>query len=158
MELSFIGVVIKVLDKRSGVSAKTGQTWATQSYVVQTEEQFPKRLLFDVFGEDKINQFAIRERETIRVTFETDAREYEGKWFGSNRAYRVEKLVNTNGQGVAQQAPAAQPAAPQYAAPAPPQQAPAQPAQPYAAPAPQYAQPAAQPAPQQGNQQNDLPF
>ena len=54
MELS--GKVIAVLDPRSGVS-KTGNPWMVQEYVIETHDQYPRKMCFDVFGEDKIKQF-----------------------------------------------------------------------------------------------------
>ena len=46
MELQ--GKVIAVLPERSGVSAR-GE-WKAQSFVIETHEQYPKKLCFDVFG------------------------------------------------------------------------------------------------------------
>ncbi len=85
--MEFTGKVIAVLAEKSGTSAR-GE-WKSQSYVVATQEQYPKQLLFEVFGADKISQFAIQEGETITVSFDPTANEHEGKWYGSNRAWGV---------------------------------------------------------------------
>ena len=58
MEIS--GKIIAVLEKQSGIS-KSGNNWASQEYVLETSEQYPKKICFRVFGEDKINQFAVKE-------------------------------------------------------------------------------------------------
>lgn len=57
------GKIIAVLPPKSGTTAR-GQ-WQSQQYVLETEEQYPKRLLFDVFGEDKIKQFSIQPNESV---------------------------------------------------------------------------------------------
>ena len=85
MELK--GKIIAVLPVKSGTSAKGD--WQSQQYVLETEEKFPKRLLFDVFSEDKIKEFDIKMDEVVTVTFETRAEERDGHWYGSNRARSV---------------------------------------------------------------------
>lgn len=92
MSLEITGKIIAVLDKRTGVSNATGSVWSVQQYVIETHEQYPKRMCFDVFGEDRINQFAIQIGEEMTVSFDLDAREYQGRWYNSIRAWKVEKV------------------------------------------------------------------
>ena len=49
-------------------------------------------MCFDVFGEDKINQFNIQAGEELTVSFDIDAREWQGRWFNSIRAWKVERV------------------------------------------------------------------
>ena len=109
MELA--GKVIAVLEPRSGVS-KTGNEWKVQEYVIETHDQYPRKMCFDVFGADKIAQFNIQVGEELNVYFDVDAREWNGRWFNSIRAW---KGVRVSGQ--APVAPDA-PVRPMYAAPA----------------------------------------
>ena len=80
--MEFTGKIKVVLPEVSGTSSH-GE-WKSQQYVVETEEQYPTRLLFEVFGAEKIQQFDIHEGEKVTVSFDPTAREHEGKWFGSN--------------------------------------------------------------------------
>ena len=89
MDLS--GNVIAVLEPRGGVS-KTGNPWKVQEYVIETHDQYPRRMCFDVFGEDKITQFNIQVGEELTVHFDVDAREWQGRWFNSIRAWKVERV------------------------------------------------------------------
>lgn len=89
------GKVIAVLPERSGVSAR-GE-WKSQTYVIETQEQYPKKMAFDVFGADRIASFSIHSGEVINVSFDIDAHEYQGRYFNQIRAWNVTK--------VAQQAP-----------------------------------------------------
>lgn len=76
-------------------------------------EQYPKKMMFSIFGEDKIQQAAINIGDEVVVSFDINAREFNGRWYNDIRAWRVSHDVNGA-------APAAQPyvdAAP--AAPAP---------------------------------------
>ena len=64
MELA--GKVIAVLEPRGGVS-KTGNEWKVQEYVIETHDQYPRKMCFDVFGADKIAQFNIQVGEELNV-------------------------------------------------------------------------------------------
>ena len=88
MELQ--GKVIAVLPEKSGVSAR-GE-WKAQSYVIETHEQYPKKLCFDVFGADRLAQFNIQSGEELLVSFDLDAHEYNGRWFNSVRAWNVQRV------------------------------------------------------------------
>ena len=84
------GKVIAVLPERSGVSAR-GE-WKSQTYVIETQEQYPKKMAFDVFGADRLAQFNIQSGEVINVSFDIDAHDYQGRWFNSIRAWNVTKV------------------------------------------------------------------
>lgn len=81
------GRVIAILPEKSGTSAR-GE-WHSQSYVIETQEQYPKHLCFDVFGADKIAQFAIQAGEIITVSFDIDARQWQDRWFNQVRGWQV---------------------------------------------------------------------
>ena len=102
MELS--GKVIAVLEPRGGVS-KTGNAWKVQEYVIETHDQYPRKMCFDVFGEDKINQFNIQIGEEVTVHFDIDAREWQGRWFNSIRAWKVDRVATTAPAGAPEVVP-----------------------------------------------------
>ena len=81
------GKSIVVLPERSGVSQR-GNQWRSISYVLETQEQYPKKLAFDVTN-DKIDQLNIQLGEIITVQFDINAREYNGRWFNSINAWNV---------------------------------------------------------------------
>ena len=87
MELT--GRIIAVLPAQSGVSARTGNNWMSQDYVIEVPGQFPRKCLFRIFGEDRIKQFAIQQSEDLTVQFDIDAHEFNGRWFNDIRAYNV---------------------------------------------------------------------
>lgn len=91
MSFEVSGKIIAVLDKKNGVSNSTGNPWVSQQYVIETQEQYPKRLCFEVFGEDRIASFNIQNGEEMTVSFDIDAREYQGRWYNSFRAWKVER-------------------------------------------------------------------
>ena len=81
------GKIIAVLPTRSGTSAR-GTQWSSQTSVIETQEQYPKKLAFDVIN-DKIYQFNIQVGEFLTVQFDINAREYNGRWFNSVNAWNV---------------------------------------------------------------------
>ncbi len=93
--MELIGKIIQVLPERSGTSARTGSEWRMGSYVLETTtDRFPRKMMFEVFGSDKIQQFNIQVGEMLRVSFDIDAREYQGRWYNSIRAWNVDRNLN----------------------------------------------------------------
>ena len=88
--MEITGKIIAVLPERGGIS-KSGNEWKMQEYVLETHEQYPKKLCFNVFGADKIAQFNIQAGEDMTVSFDINAREYNGRWYNDIRAWRVER-------------------------------------------------------------------
>ncbi|MBQ7182179.1 MAG: DUF3127 domain-containing protein [Bacteroidaceae bacterium] len=123
MELT--GKIIAVLPERGGTSPRTGSEWKAGSYVLETMDQYPRKMCFDVFGADRIQQFNIQLGEILTVSFDIDAHEYQGRWFNSIRAFRVDRTAPGAAAPAPSVAPFGAPAAPQQATPAPsaPQQA-----------------------------------
>lgn len=87
MELT--GKIIAVMPANSGTSQRTGQTWMSQQYVLEVPGMYPKRMVFEVFGEDRIRSFNIQNGQDVVVSFEIDAHEYQGRWFNEVRAWNV---------------------------------------------------------------------
>lgn len=113
------GKIIAVLPTKSGTSAR-GTQWSSQTAVIETHEQYPKRVAFDVLG-NKITEFNLQVGEEVTVSFDINAREFNGKWWNSVNAWQVVRQggqqapmqggYNMNPQAGAQAAQAAQQAA-----------------------------------------------
>ncbi len=121
------GKIIAVMPAQGGVSARTGNSWKSQDYVIETHEQYPKKCVFRVFGEDKIANMNIQIGEELRVSFDIDAHEYQGRWFNDVRAWKVDRIDPAAAQAAAQGVQPF-PAPEAAAAPAPAPFPPAQPA------------------------------
>ena len=87
--MEITGKIIAVLPERGGVS-KTGNEWKMQEYVLETHEQYPRKMCFNVFGADKIAQFNIQAGDELTVSFDINAREYNGRWYTDIRAWRLQ--------------------------------------------------------------------
>ena len=96
--MEFTGKIIAILQPRSGVS-KTGNEWKVQEYVIENHDQYPRKMCFDVFGADKIEQFNIQMGEELTVSFDIDARQWQDRWFNSIRAWKVDRVAATPAPG-----------------------------------------------------------
>ena len=115
--MEITGKIIAVLEPRKGTSSRTGSEWICGQYVLETMDQYPRKLFFEVFGADRMQQFNIQLGEVMTVSFDIDAREYQGRWFNGVRAFRVDRNV----QGAPVAAPVAPDTAPFGGAPVPTQ-------------------------------------
>ena len=86
MEIS--GKIIAVLPLATG-QGKNG-TWRSQDYVLETTDQYPKKVCFNLFN-DKIDQFPLAIDDQVNVSFDVESREYNGRWYTTLRAWKIEK-------------------------------------------------------------------
>lgn len=135
--MEITGRIIFALPEQSGLS-KAGNNWKKREYVLETQESFPKKIFFDFFG-DRADQFPLQVGQLIRLTFDIESREYNGRWYTGVRGLRADILDEAAPVAAPAQAPAYQ--APQAAYPA---------QVPGAVPPP--------PAVNLGNAEEDLPF
>ena len=133
--MDVVGKIIAALPPKSGTSQSTGKPWQVNAYVLQTNEQTPKNIAFDVFGAERVEQYNLKVGDMVTVSIDIDAHEYNGRWYNQIRAWNVVNHASAV-QQAAQQVP---PPTPQSGALFPQQPA-----------------PGAQPAPSAGTDQ--LPF
>ena len=88
--MEITGKIIAVLTAKNGVSKSTGNPWMVQEFVLETAGQYPRRCVFNVFGEEKSKELNIQIGQTITAYIDIDAHEWEGKWFNTIKAYRID--------------------------------------------------------------------
>ena len=113
--MEVVGKIIQVLPEQSGIG-KNGNPWKVQPYVLETVEQYPRKVHFEVFGEDRIKQNPCEIDQLVTVSFDIESREFNGRWYTSIRAWRIQQGDTTQ---AAQTAPAAQPTQAPVAQPQP---------------------------------------
>ncbi|MEX0771875.1 MAG: DUF3127 domain-containing protein [Balneolales bacterium] len=97
MELK--GKIFKVLTEQTG-TGKNGP-WRKQDFILETEGQYSKKVCITMWG-DKIDQFAIKEGESLTAHINIESREYRDKWFTDVKAWKVEKSGGSAGQAPSQ--------------------------------------------------------
>ena len=102
--MDVVGKIIAALPPKSGTSQSTGKPWQVNSYVLQTNEQTPKNIAFDVFGAERVEQYNLKVGDMVTVSIDIDAHEYNGRWYNQIRAWNVVNHASA-GQPTAQQVP-----------------------------------------------------
>ncbi len=115
--MEVVGKIIQVLPAQEGVG-RNGNPWKVQPYVLETLDQYPRKVHFEVFGEDRIKANPCDLDQLVTVSFDIESREFNGRWYTSIRAWKIQQGDMTQAAAVPG-APAAAPAAP-VAAPAAP--------------------------------------
>ena len=115
--MEVVGKIILKLPLQSGVS-QAGNNWKKQEYVLETEDSYPKKVHFDFFG-DKADQFPLNVGDRVRLSFDIESREYNGRWYTSIRGWKAEAAAAAVAAAGPQQGPAVAPAA-DAGAPVPP--------------------------------------
>lgn len=88
--MNFKGIITAAMPIASGTS-KSGKEWKRASYILQydnSNEQYPKSVLFDVMG-DKIEQLNIKQGVEYEVEIDFTTREYNGRTYMSASAWKA---------------------------------------------------------------------
>ncbi len=88
--MEITGRIIEILNVQSGVSKATGKEWKSQDYVIETQDQYPRKICFNLFG-DNIDKFNIQMGEDLTVSIDIESREYNGRWYTNIRGWKVER-------------------------------------------------------------------
>jgi hypothetical protein len=86
--MELIGKLYKVLDEQTG-QGRNGQ-WKKISFVLEIEGNFPKMVCLDAWSErvDQVKQFQVG--QTLKVEFDLESREYNGRWYTNAKAWKLE--------------------------------------------------------------------
>jgi len=88
MSLEITGKLLQKLPMQSG-QGSTGNNWQKQEFIIETTEQYPKKICAQLWG-DKIDQLEkLNIGEMISVSFAVESREYNGRWYTDIKAWRV---------------------------------------------------------------------
>ena len=110
------GKIIQKLPLQQGESKTSGKPWALQAYVLETQAQYPRKVCFELFGEQRIKDNPCDIDDLVTISFDIESREFNGRWYTSIRAWKVQQGIV---EGAAQQAAPASVAAVAQDAPAP---------------------------------------
>lgn len=91
-------------------TAKNGNAWIKQRIVVETIEQYPKKVAIDFMGDQKVETInRLFEGDEVKVGINLESREYQGKWYTNVNGWKIDILSSATPQQT--QAPQAQPQA-----------------------------------------------
>ena len=97
MELSVIGKITKVLPPQSGTS-KSGNAWTKQLFLIDNGETYNNLFCFELFKDEKVQQFNQYNNvgDNVKVEFNVNCNEYNGKYYTSLQAWKVSKADASN--------------------------------------------------------------
>ena len=84
--MKIVGKLIQVI-QGTEYNGKNGKSFKG-GFVIETQEQFPKKIYFDLWGQDKCKAVALVSLNTlVEVSFDLASNEYKGKWYTDARCY-----------------------------------------------------------------------
>lgn len=93
-----IDIKCKLLDKlavQSGTSARG--PWSKQDFIVETIEQYPRKICMNVWGQDKVSELeGYNAGEQLLISVNIESREFNGRWYTDVRAWRIQRETAEN--------------------------------------------------------------
>jgi len=83
------GNVFKIMPEITGQSQKG--IWQKQEFIIETKENYPKKICFSVWGDKTDIVKTLKNGETITVSFNPESREYNDRWYTDLRAWKIQK-------------------------------------------------------------------
>ena len=93
--------ITSISEVQSGTS-KAGKDWKKLTFVGETSEQYNNLYAFELFGEEKVDNFTKFNKvgDNVDVDFNVSTREWEGKYFTSLSAWKVFKAQEQTQESV----------------------------------------------------------
>jgi hypothetical protein len=88
MALELSGKVVAILQEQTG-TGKNG-VWVRQDFVVETSEQYPKKICFSAWGDKAAIVKNLTPGTSVKVAFNAESREYNGRWYTDLRTWKIE--------------------------------------------------------------------
>lgn len=85
--MQITATLLSLLPLQTG-NGKNG-TWKKQDVVVETDGQYPKKICISIWG-DKIEESKLVPGNRLKIDFDVESREYNGRWYTDVKAWRVE--------------------------------------------------------------------
>ncbi len=83
------GKIEEILSSESGTS-KAGKDWKKQEFVIETDEQYPRKICFTLFNDKTSLIEPFNKGDEVEVSFNIESREYNGRWFHNVNAWRID--------------------------------------------------------------------
>ncbi|HVY74320.1 MAG TPA: DUF3127 domain-containing protein [Puia sp.] len=81
--------LVQLLPLQTG-TGKNGQ-WKKQDIIVETEAQYPKKICISIWG-DKIDASQLQPGNMLKIDFDVESREFNGRWYTDVKAWRIEAV------------------------------------------------------------------
>ncbi|MGP1515687.1 MAG: DUF3127 domain-containing protein [Bacteroidales bacterium] len=91
--MEIIGKLVEVLPDQRGESARG--PWIRGGFVIETDEQYSRKVAFSLWGEDKLMAMKnIALGTTLKIVFSLESREFQGRWYTDCRCNNIETFTS----------------------------------------------------------------
>lgn len=88
------GKLITLLETNTGVGANG--PWKKKTFVIETKEKFPKKVAITAWNEQADLAEKLSAGTELKISFNLESREYNGKWYTDVKAWKIEAAGGTN--------------------------------------------------------------
>lgn len=90
------GKIIEILPTEKGTS-KHGKDWKKLTFAIDTNEQYNNIIAFEVFGDEKVENFLKYNKvgKTVDVEFNLSSNKWKDRYFTSASAWKISKANDT---------------------------------------------------------------
>ncbi len=68
--------------------------WQKSGFVVEiSNEKFPKKVFFTTWGDAIAKSQNFQAGDDVKVSFDLESREYQGKWYSDIKAWNIERIA-----------------------------------------------------------------
>ena len=90
MELKIDVLVTNVFDVREGQTERG--SWKSRDFMAESDERYPHKLYFEIFGADKVDKFPVQIGRKYSVYFDIDSQPFNGKYYTHLKVWKIEPL------------------------------------------------------------------
>src|SRR5947208_12458586 len=94
MALEITGKVFTVLPSQNGQGQKG--PWVKQNFVIETGDQYPKKVCLLAWNDKAEFVSRLKEGDEVKVAFDLESREFNGKWYTDAKVWKMEVLSQTS--------------------------------------------------------------
>ena len=91
--MEITGKITTILPLQTG-TGKTGNEWKKQEIIIQTNEAYPKTICLSLWG--NTIDAKLKPEDKIKAQIDIESREFNGKWYTTVKAWKVELLSVSN--------------------------------------------------------------
>jgi hypothetical protein len=89
--MQITGKITKILEAQTGEKKDGSGSWIKQNFLVETEEKYNNLFCFEVFGDEKVQNFQKFNKvgQVVDVEFNVSTNEYKGSYYTSLSAWKI---------------------------------------------------------------------
>lgn len=91
MALEVKGIIEKIIEVQKGEKKDGSGQWEKQQFIVDTKTQYNNLYCFEIFGDQKVDNFAKYNKvgQEVTVEFNVNTSEYQGKYYTTLSAWKI---------------------------------------------------------------------